>query len=121
MCRVQPDILSFDAHQGLEHFFADADALNFARNGGVVAYGLIPTWKDMKGLSPVSVFTRWLTLASLAGDPQQFARTAMVTSTCGLGLLHPDAVAESFAMAQSVGKLIHGFAEAPEPYDLPGS
>ena len=90
MCRAKPDILSFDAHEGLELFFSDPDALEFARNGGIVAYGLIPTWQDLTSVSPTGIFTRWLTLASLAGDPQQFARNAMVTATCGLGLLRPD-------------------------------
>ena len=36
MCRVQPDIISFDAHEGLDWFFADWHALGFMqhrRNG----------------------------------------------------------------------------------------
>lgn len=116
MRRATPDILSFDAHQGLEQFFADPDALAFARNGGIVAYGLIPTWQDLRDLSPAKVFTRWLTLASLADDPQVLARNAMITATCGLGLVHPESVAESFAMASGVSKLIHALAGEPEPF-----
>lgn len=114
MCRANPDILSFDAHEGLERFFTHPDALNFARSGGLVAYGLIPTWQDLKAVSAATIFTRWLTLASLAGDPQQFARNAIVTATCGLGLVRPESVAESFAMADGVGKLIHALAGAPQ-------
>ncbi len=47
MCRAKPDILSFDAHEGLELFFADPDALDFAHNGGMVAYGMVPTWSRL--------------------------------------------------------------------------
>lgn len=116
MCLVNPDILSFDAHEGLELFFSDADALAFARRGGIVAYGLIPTWQDLSTLRAEHIFTRWLTLASLAGDPQQFARNAIITATCGLGLLTPESVTESFALARSVGKLIRAIAGQSPPF-----
>ncbi|MGA8438220.1 MAG: hypothetical protein WB714_08330, partial [Candidatus Sulfotelmatobacter sp.] len=43
MCRVQPDIISFDAHEGLDSFFADWRALDFMQKGGTVAYGIVPT------------------------------------------------------------------------------
>jgi len=110
MCRVKPDILSFDAHEGLELFFADPDARAFTRNGGTVAYGMIPTWPKLDALDSTSIFTRWLTAATLAGDPQDFARHAMVTATCGLGLLGAPAVAESFGAAHRVGQLIKTLA-----------
>jgi hypothetical protein len=100
MCRTNPDILSFDAHENLESFFSDADALAFARRGGIVAYGLIPTWADLSSLRAGQIFTRWLTLGS------KFAENAMVTATCGLGLLTPESVRQSFAMARQVGQLI---------------
>ncbi len=112
MCLVNPDILSFDAHEGLELFFSDANALAFTRRGGIVAYGLIPTWQDLTSLRAEHIFTRWLTLAALAGDPQQFAGNAMITATCGLGLLSAESVAESFALAGSVGGMIRAIAEA---------
>ena len=48
---------------------------------------------------------RWLKAASLAGDPQELAQSAMITATCGLGLVDPSAVAESFNIANATGKL----------------
>jgi len=110
MFRVNPDILSFDAHQGLELFFADPNALDFVSNGGTVAYGLIPTWQRLAELNPAALFTRWLTAASLAGDPQELAQRAMITATCGLGLLDPSAVAPSFKAAHGVSRLIGSLA-----------
>ena len=110
MCRVKPDILSFDAHEGLESFFANGHALDFVRNGGSVAYGLIPTWPSLEASYPVALFTRWLTAASLAGDPKEFAERAMITATCGLGLLDESAVGNSFKAAHGVSKLIGNLA-----------
>jgi hypothetical protein len=112
MCRVRPDILSFDAYEGLERFFTDPHAHEFLRNGGTVAYGLVPTWPSLDSLNPMTLFTRWLTAASLAGDPHELARQAMITATCGLGLLKTDSAMASFHLAQSVGKLIRALAAA---------
>lgn len=102
MCAVGPDILSFDAHEGLELFFSDPDAKSFQ---GIVAYGLIPTCRDLGEFAAQQIFTRWLTAASLAGDPVEFAARSMVTATCGLGLLPVKSVIESFALAREVGDL----------------
>jgi hypothetical protein len=110
MCHAKPDILSFDAHEGLELFFADPDARNFVDQGGAVAYGMIPTSSNLGTLDSVSIFVRWMKAAMLAGDPQKLARNAMITATCGLGLLDPAAVAESFRVAHGVSKMIRNLA-----------
>jgi hypothetical protein len=73
MCRAQPDILSFDAHEGLDLFFTDWHALDFMRQGGTVAYGMVPTRPGVNAVDSASIFVRWLKAASLAGDPQKFA------------------------------------------------
>ena len=115
MCRVQPDIISFDAHEGLDSFFTDWHALDFMQQGGTVAYGIVPTRPGVNAVDSATIFLRWLKAASLAGDPQKFAQRAMITATCGLGLLDPSAVAESFEVAHSVSKLIRALAGSPEP------
>jgi methionine synthase II (cobalamin-independent) len=110
MLRAQPDILSFDADTGLEPFFADLQACDFVHRGGTVAYGMVPTRAGVNALDSASIFARWLQAASQAGDPQEFARRAMITATCGLGLLSPSSVIESFSVAYGIGKLIRGVA-----------
>jgi hypothetical protein len=110
MCRVQPDIISFDAHEGLDSFFADWHALDFMQQGGTVAYGVVPTRPGVNALDSASIFVRWLKAVSSVGDPQKFAQRAMITATCGLGLLDTSAVAESFRVAHSVSKLIRSLA-----------
>jgi hypothetical protein len=106
MCLAKPDILSFDAHEGLELFFADRLALDFIRKGGWVAYGMVPTMKRLDAIPAAALFTRWLKAAALAGDPQELANRAMITATCGLGLLDPSSVAASFNVAHGAGRLI---------------
>lgn len=110
MCLTRPDILSFDALQGLEGFFADPQALHFLRNGGWVAYGMIPTSPRLGAVDPASLFSRWLMAASMAGEPQELARRTLITATCGLGLLDATSVVESFQVARTMGKLIKRLA-----------
>ena len=114
MCRAQPDILSFDAEEGLELFFADPDARTFVHRGGIVAYGMVPTLSRLTTLDATSIFVRWLKAATSAGDPQKLARSAMVTATCGLGLLDPSSVAESFRVARGISKLIGTLARGDD-------
>ena len=114
MLRAKPDILSFDAHEGLELFFADLHAIDFVRQGGMVAYGIVPTRPGLKAVDAGSIFIRWLQAASQAGDPQEFAQRAIITATCGLGLLDMSAVVESFGVAHSISKLIRSLAGSPE-------
>ena len=110
ICVADPDILSFDAHQGLEEFFSSRSALEFLDRGGWVAYGLVPTSSDLSALRPGSIFSRWLVAASLARDPQDLAQSTIITATCGLGLLAPPAVIESFQIAADVGAMIRKLA-----------
>jgi len=114
MCRVKPDIISFDAHEGLDLFFGDWHALDFVHQGGTVAYGIVPTRPGLNAVDSASIFIRWLKAASLAGDPQKFAQRAMITATCGLGLLDTSSVSESFGVAHSISKLIRSLAGSPE-------
>jgi hypothetical protein len=109
MCRAKPDILSFDAHEGLDLFFADWHALDFVQQGGTVAYGLVPTRAGLNAADAASIFIRWLKAASLAGDPQKFAQRAMITATCGLGLLDASSIKQSFSVAHSISKLVRTF------------
>lgn len=119
MCAAMPDILSFDAHQGLEQFFCNRQAIEFLENGGWVAYGMIPTSKDLIGLRPASMFARWLTRASMAAGPQELAQRAIVTATCGLGLVDASSAIQSFHLARGFGRLIKQLAgvEMPPAYN----
>jgi hypothetical protein len=110
MCRVKPDIFSFDADEGLDAFFSNSHALDFVHKGGIVAYGIVPTRTGINAADSARIFLRWLHAASQAGDPQEFAQRSMITATCGLGLLSESCVAESFGVAHAISKMIRGLA-----------
>jgi methionine synthase II (cobalamin-independent) len=104
---VQPDIFSFDAHQDLEMFFADSDARHFWADGGMVAFGLIPTWLNLERVSAEALFYRWLMAAEDTVDLSELARRSLITATCGLGLLNETAAKDSFNLACHTGELVH--------------
>lgn len=114
MFRAKPDIISFDADEGLDLFFSDWHALDFVNQGGMVAYGIVPTRPGLNAVDSASIFIRWLEAASRAGDPQKFAQSAMITATCGLGLLDVSSAEESFRAAHGVSRLIKTLAGTPE-------
>jgi hypothetical protein len=120
VCRAHPDLVSFDAHQGLEEFFAEPDTQAFMRGGGLVAFGLIPTWPDLCEVHPLTLLSRWLESAVTCGDIAGLAERSLFTATCGLGLLSEQAARRSF---QTGGLLAAGAASligratggAPDP------
>lgn len=106
MCLANPDILSFDAHQGLECLFKSPEGREFLQRGGTTACGLIPTWECLSELKPESIFARWLHAASQLGNVRDLARRTMVTATCGLGLVSESAARSSFSLAHAVSALL---------------
>lgn len=113
MRHVRPDILSFDAYEGLDLFFADSHALDFVHKGGLVAYGIVPTRPGVNAVDSAKISLRWLQAVSQAGDPQEFAQRAMITATCGLGRLTPCSVSESFGVAHAISKMVRALAGKP--------
>ena len=104
--QVRPDIVSFDAYQGLEIFCADPAAQDFLRAGGWVAYGLVPTWPRLDQLDSQALFARWLGAATGVMAVEAVARQTLITATCGLGLLPEPAVASSFHLAHQLARRI---------------
>jgi hypothetical protein len=122
VCRAHPDLVSFDAHQGLEEFFTEPDMQAFMRNGGLVAFGLIPTWPDLSEFHPLTLLSRWLESAVACGDIAGLAQRSLFTATCGLGLLSEQATRRSFQLgellaagAASLIRRASGHAHAPPP------
>ncbi|MCL4505020.1 MAG: hypothetical protein M1140_03205 [Chloroflexi bacterium] len=108
---TRPDIISFDAHENLETFCADKDAQAFMAQGGLTAFGLIPTWRDLTQLHATRLVSRWLLACSELLDLPRIALTSLVTATCGLGLLDEASARQSFLLAQRVGSRLRRIAE----------
>lgn len=114
MFRTRPDILSFDAHEGLEAFLSHPESVDFVYREGIVAYGLIPNKQDLDAMDSAHIFIRWLEAVARRGDPQRFAQRAMITATCGLGLLDRASMYRSFAVARGVSRLVRSLAGVSE-------
>jgi len=106
MCQAAPDLLSFDAYQDLETCCADSSVRRFIHDGGLVAYGLVPTVSDLSDLDATTLFTRWLLACKESGDIRQIASRTLITATCGLGLLSLEQATSTFAHAQHIATLI---------------
>lgn len=112
MCRIAPDILSFDAHACIEQFFADPHAQHFIDAGGIVAFGLVPTWIDLSNVQADVLFERWQRGALDIGDAGKLASHSMITASCGLGLSDESSTRRSFAIATQVADRIRNLALA---------
>jgi len=110
--QVRPDIIAFDAYQGLEVFCADPAAQDFLRAGGRVACGLVPTWPRLDQLDPHALFERWRGAATGVMAVETVARQTLITATCGLGLLPEPAVTSSFHLAHQLAQRIAQVAQA---------
>ncbi len=108
MVQTAPDILSFDAFAGIEAFCTSREALDFLRSGGIVAFGLIPTWRDLNHVDPQALFSRWYTAVGGVADAHAVARRALITAACGLGLLTRTAARQSFALAHELAATMRG-------------
>lgn len=104
LCQARPEIISFDAYQGLEVFCADPAAQDFLRTGGRVAFGLVPTWQRLDQVDPNALFERWLGAVTGVMSVDALAHQTLITATCGLGLLPEPAVASSFHLAHQLAR-----------------
>jgi len=106
ICSLQPDIVSFDAHQGLEMLLAQPDTRTFVENGGCLSFGLVPTLNALNSFDPSETFIRWATAVGETLPAKKFADQSMVTATCGLGLMSIEAAQASFRKAIELSHLI---------------
>lgn len=106
LCSLQPDIISFDAHYGLEAFLSHSETRQFIESGRCLSFGLVPTWDTPEKFSPSESIVRWASVADEYTDIQTLATRSLVTATCGLGLLTVEAAQASFVKARELSQLI---------------
>ena len=109
LCTLRPDILSFDAHQGLEEFLVEPETHAFVKAGGSLAYGMVPTSNDVEHFNSFEAFVRWVYAARDLGDVPAVAARSLITATCGLGLCKVEIARAAFDKAM---QLSHFFAKA---------
>ena len=108
----RPDVLSFDAHQHLdtEALCAGGGARTFIETGGILAFGLVPTSRDLHALRAEQLFVRWLQAASMLVDLRTVAQRSMVSPTCGLARFEPDDAARALKLTQQLSHTLRQVA-----------
>lgn len=106
ICRVKPDIISFDAHQGLEAFLSNPDVQAFIGEGGWLALGMVPTWIDLGQFDVMQAFVRLVSAVEGKYDLSQLVSRSLITATCGLGLLSVESAPPSFTKCHELAHLI---------------
>ena len=107
-----PDILSFDAYSYLDSLFLYQENLTrFFSNGGIIAWGIVPTNEsDIKKESSESLFRRlekgWERLAELGFDQKAILSQSLITPACGLGSVSISAAAEAFRLTRQISEHI---------------
>ncbi|NQU13432.1 MAG: hypothetical protein HQ561_04760 [Desulfobacteraceae bacterium] len=91
-----PDIINFDAFEHMEHFLLYPDEiLRFMREGGTVAWGIIPTTKFTDNDSVESLSLRLKggleQLIEWGMDAEMLAKRSILTPACGMGTMSPEA------------------------------
>jgi len=91
-----PDIINFDAFEYMEPFLLYPDELlGFMREGGTVAWGIIPTTKFTNNESVESLSLRLRggveRLIEWGMDPEMLAKRSILTPACGMGTMSPEA------------------------------
>lgn len=106
ICRVKPDIISFDAHQGLEAFLSNPDVQAFIGEGGWLALGMVPTWIDLGQFDVMQAFVRLVSAIEGKYDLSQLVSRSFITATCGLGLLPVESAPASFTKCHELALLL---------------
>lgn len=106
LCATGADVVSFDAYQRGEAFCADQAVQAFLAEGGVLAFGIVPTLRDLADVSFADLLARWI-IASRGGDDCASLKVhTLITATCGLGLLTEDAARRSFELARELAAAV---------------
>jgi glutathione S-transferase len=102
------DIVSFDAYQQCAIGCTDATVQTFVRNGGILAFGLVPTLRNLDDVALPDLLTRWIVMSSGCDSADDIVQHTMITATCGLGLLTERAAWRSFQLARDLAQAIAG-------------
>jgi len=97
------DIINFDAFEYMEHFLLYPDDISrFVKNGGTVAWGIVPTFgftgkESLEGL--FSKIREGLHRVYEWGiDPEMLAHRSILTPACGMGTMDPEAAKKGMAL-----------------------
>jgi hypothetical protein len=101
------DVVSFDAYGYFDSLTLYEEPLRrFLARGGWLAWGLVPTGEELSRETADSLWERFTgqvtRLAALGLTPTQVLAQSLLTPSCGLGYLAPEAATSALALLQSL-------------------
>jgi hypothetical protein len=104
-----PDIINFDAFSYMDYFMLYPDDITrFIRNGGTIAWGIVPT-SEFSGEETVEgLFLRLkeglARLYEWGLDPDTVMKQSLLTPACGLGTIDPNASEKILTLLSMLSK-----------------
>lgn len=106
------DILSFDAYGFFDRIILFKDRLvEFISSGKIIAWGLVPTLNedDLKQANIDSLMAIWQRcVAGIGADPEMVRKMALITPSCGTGLLSRELSIKALSLTQDLSRAIRG-------------
>lgn len=104
-----PDIINFDAFEYMDYFLLyPDDIVRFLREGGTVAWGIVPTTNFTGDESAEELFSRLeqgLNRVYEWGiDPGILAERSIITSACGMGTMAPEAAKKNLDLLSQLSQ-----------------
>jgi len=104
------DILSFDAYGFFDRIVLFRDELlRFLEKGKVIAWGIVPTMNasDILAEDAMGLVDRWRGyVRELGADPELVTRQALITPSCGTGLLSLELCTRVLSLTREVSNAI---------------
>lgn len=109
LIEVDPDIINFDAFEFMDYFLLYSDDIqHFLKNGGTVAWGIIPTSNFTGNESTDSLLARLEKglerMYEWGLDPDVVAERSILTPSCGMGTMAPEASETVIRLLSSLSK-----------------
>jgi len=109
LLEVKPDIINFDAFEYMEHFLLyRKNILRFLHEGGILAWGIVPTSALTENESVGNLSTRLEEgLHQLHGwgiEPELLAKRSLLTPACGMGTMETAAAKKTLKLLCDLSK-----------------
>ncbi len=108
------DIISFDAYGYFDRMeLFKTQLIEFMEKGKIVAWGLVPTLnsEDLEREDVSSLKARWDShVKSLGGNPELIKKQALITPSCGTGLLSVELTQKALGLTRDLSRIIRNQA-----------
>jgi methionine synthase II (cobalamin-independent) len=104
-----PDIISFDAFEYMDYFLLyPDDIIRFIREGGTLAWGIVPTTNFTGDESEEELYSRLEgglnRIYEWGIEPEMLSKRSILTPACGMGTMAPEAARKDLDLLSQLSK-----------------